>query len=652
MIDYWEIRPTAPRRSSFSAVKLLAVVVILIIVMSSGLMLLLQIGPFSSGGQVRVAVLDSGVNSSGILQGRVVAAKSFISTEYGYSTTDLSTGDSRPDGTPHGTLVAMTVAEESQNSLIVNGRILALDGTATTPGLIAAIYWAVEQNCSVINLSLGSTPTYNDPTEEAVQYAFSKGVVVVAAAGNEGDSGNAGTSISSPGVFMDCLAVAAIDDNSSPFYFSSTGPTASRYMKPDIAALGYTETSTSIYYGTSFSSPRVSAAAAELIAYCITNNRPYTPGSIMTALLKGADTLPYPAYDVGAGAVNVENSIAVIASSPDTTKLPNISYASPTQLPIDFEKLFCKDTYEFSLRLFTSSQASFDVQIDSSTPSIFDVPSPVTINQVGSVPLKVTVPASGATSYDGNITFVSDTAGSANVRVHFTVSNASARVAFDISHTTWSIDTIYGQFRELYKKLTSNAISVTELRNKSDITYTLLSGFDAVLLLDPCAWDIDETDAFNPFIFSVPFSSTEIEAYHQYFDNGGGIFVVALSNDSLDIHSLNDFLTWSNFSLKYNTIEVAGEPVLVTDVTPHTATTGVSNFDYYGAGINVPGGATTLGTYVIDPVLACLQGAGGGRMVVSGSNFQFDNYGMTSQYQSLYDATLALNIVLWLTHII
>jgi hypothetical protein len=200
--------------------------------------------------------------------------------------------------------------------------------------------------------------------------------------------------------------------------------------------------------------------------------------------------------------------------------------------------------------------------------------------------------------------------------------------------------------------MTSNSISVTELRNSSEITYSLLSQFDAVLLLDPCAWDINETDPFNPLIFSVPFSDSEIAAYHQYFNNGGGIFVAALSNDSLDVQSLNLFLSWTNFSLAYDRIGNGDQPVLVTDVTGHPATVGASSFDYLGASLNVPGDATTLGRYIFDPVLACLEGAAGGRIVISGSNFQFDNYGMTRQYSSNYDSALAFSIVRWLTHLL
>jgi hypothetical protein len=169
-----------------------------------------------------------------------------------------------------------------------------------------------------------------------------------------------------------------------------------------------------------------------------------------------------------------------------------------------------------------------------------------------------------------------------------------------------------------------------------------------VLLLDPCVWDINETDAFHPSVFSMPFSDSEIAAYHQYFDNGGGLFVAALSNESLDIQSLNHFLDWTNFSLTYDRVGFADEPVLITVLTVHAITAALVDFDYLGATISIPGGATSLARYGSDTVLACLQGSGGGRIVISGSNFHVDNYGMTGKYQSLDDHVLALKIVLWL----
>jgi len=165
-------------------------------------------------------------------------------------------------------------------------------------------------------------------------------------------------------------------------------------------------------------------------------------------------------------------------------------------------------------------------------------------------------------------------------------------------------------------------------------------------------WEVNETDPYHPSIFSLPFSDSEKAAYHDYFDNGGGIFVAALSNDSLDIKSLNEFLSWSGFSLSYTEVGAGSQPVLITDKTAHPTTEGVSDFDYLGAPLNIPVGAISLGRHGSDTVLACFQGAGGGRIVISGSNFHIDNYGMSHMYQSAYDDILALNIAVWLTQLI
>ena len=199
MDDYYWRQP--PKGDRSSGTKIIAVIIILMIVISSGLVFLIQVMPWGGGPstKVRVAVLDSGIDIDLGLQGRIVEEKSFIEPQYGYDEADPTTTDSRPEDVPHGTLVAALVAE-TPNTQIVNGKVLGWNGTATSVGLAASIYWAVEQNCSVITMSLGSSPVLGDPLDEAIEWAFAKGVVVVSSAGNEGDSGIAGNSISSPSV--------------------------------------------------------------------------------------------------------------------------------------------------------------------------------------------------------------------------------------------------------------------------------------------------------------------------------------------------------------------------------------------------------------------------------------------------------------------
>jgi hypothetical protein len=642
-----------PKKRSSSTLKILAIVIIIMVITTGGLVFLIGPTNFVTTEQVKVAVLDSGIDSDFSLIGKVVSEKSFISPIYDYNQTDSSVTDADPEDVPHGTLVAKAIVAQSRNAQIVNGKVLSSQGTATTKGLIAGIEWAVEQNCSVINLSLGSTPTYGDPLGRIVKWAFDRGVVIVAACGNEGDSGLAGTSISSPGVFPHCLAVAALDEDGEPESFSSTGPTAERYMKPDIATLGSVETSNVIYFGTSFAAPRVSGAAAELIAYCISNDILYTPGSIMTALLKGANPLPYPSYVVGAGELDLQGAIDIISENSQEGELPEISYINPRSLPIDYERFFLGDTYKFNIQILTSSYTTFAFQVSSETADAFILPSESIINQTGFVPLTIEIPVEGVSSVTGIITCTSPDYGSASLTVDFTVSEAIARVAFDISHTPWSIDTYYGQFRELYKELIANEISVSEIRQGDEVTVNHLEQFDAVFILDPCAWDYNETDINNPTIYSLKYSIGDFLVYPRYYENGGSIFVVGLSNESIDIESVNEFLNWTGFSFDFEEYSDNGDTIEINQIAAHPITVGVESFDYFGCAINqTPEGATILAQYGTKRCLACSENGNGGRFVITGSNFWVDNWGMTDNYKADDNDVLALRVALWLCHII
>jgi hypothetical protein len=488
---YWEPAKAPKKKSRSSGTKIIAAIVIMLVVMTTGLIFVINPGAQTTTVQarVRVAVLDSGIDIDIGLQGRVVAETSFVTTEYGYTIEDVSTTDAKPQNVPHGTLIAKQLATYP-NIDILNGKVMGADEPGNTLALVAAIEWAVGENASVINLSLGGTPTLGDPLKATVDWAFSQGVIVVTSAGNNGDYGNMGTTIESPALFDACVAVGALMEDGTPAYFSSIGPTDQRYIKPDITAAGYTTSSNGTrYYGTSFSSPRVAGAAAVLIGYSIDNNITYTPGSIMTALMLGADPVgDYPDYVVGAGKLNLEQSINVLQDNAEENNLPAISYAFPGNLPIDFEKIFSSDTYSFNVRIFTAGNTTFTTQIQSTTPTVFDIPTEFEINQIGRIPVTVNVPASGVNTVTGGITFTSQDFGECTLNIAFDVGTPVARIAFDISHSTWDIDTTYGQFREYYKYLEDHDISVSEIRNSTATTNSSLHEFDAVVILDPCVY--------------------------------------------------------------------------------------------------------------------------------------------------------------------
>ncbi|MHA2118113.1 MAG: hypothetical protein ACW98J_04265, partial [Candidatus Thorarchaeota archaeon] len=268
------------------------------------------------------------------------------------------------------------------------------------------------------------------------------------------------------------------------------------------------------------------------------------------------------------------------------------------------------------------------------------------------VPLDIYVPEPGLSSYQATIEFSSTDFGSTTLEVDFGVSTAAARVAFDISFTTWWMDTTYGQFRDFYKLLTQNDISVTEIRDESVTTLSYLQLFDAVVLLDPFVWDDNETDPLVYESFSMPFTPETKQAYQDYYDSGGGLFVTGLSNASLDVAKLNDFIDWSGYSLSFSLVADGTSPAEVTQVTAHAITSGVGSFDYLGAAVIEPAGATTLGRYGGNDLLSASEDAGGGRLVVTGTNYFIDNWGINGDYASTSNDRLSLRIMQWLVGIL
>src|SRR5438552_2481273 len=224
------------------------------------------------GTGIGVAVIDSGVTAVGDLYwwipsnqtygSRVVYSQSFVP-----GTTDTS------DLYGHGTHVAGIIAGAgwfstglnfthtfkgiASNANIINLRVLDQNGAGTDTSVIAAIQTAISlkstYNIRVINLSLGRQvyESYTvDPLCQAVEAAWNAGIVVLAAAGNQGRNDSAGTAgygtISAPGNDPYVIAVGVMKTANTPTRiddtiasYSSKGPTAYDYVvKPDIVAPG------------------------------------------------------------------------------------------------------------------------------------------------------------------------------------------------------------------------------------------------------------------------------------------------------------------------------------------------------------------------------------------------------------------------------
>lgn len=188
----------------------------------------------------------------------------------------------------HGTHVAGIIGAQTNNGIGIAGiakniKLMSLiacsDKGCPTSAVTRAIRYAADNGANVINLSLGSkgTTDYSSEYDDAIKYAYNKGLVIVASAGNGDVEGNSGQNLSlipqSPvcndGDQNMILGVSAVDDVDNFLPWANYGPCV------DVLAPGTNIMSAAVplydsgsYYssedGTSFSAPIVSGIAALL----------------------------------------------------------------------------------------------------------------------------------------------------------------------------------------------------------------------------------------------------------------------------------------------------------------------------------------------------------------------------------------------------
>jgi thermitase len=210
--------------------------------------------------EVKIAILDTGIDQDHEdLATKIVANSNF---------SDSPTYD---DLAGHGTHVAGIAAAITNNdskgiagiaikSVLLNGKVLNDSGIGYNSWIASGINWAVAQKAKVINLSLGGSG-YSLTVANAIYNAWNNGCIIVAAAGNNGN-----TSPFYPAYYSNCIAVAATDQSDVRASFSNYGSWV------DIAAPGVNIISTypvhpyTNYYayasGTSMASPHVAGVAA------------------------------------------------------------------------------------------------------------------------------------------------------------------------------------------------------------------------------------------------------------------------------------------------------------------------------------------------------------------------------------------------------
>jgi len=211
---------------------------------------------YTRGTGVKVAILDTGIdfNHSDLKSGVIKVQ-------------DITTDRNPLDRVGHGTHVAGIIGARGKMTGVAPDcelysiKVLNDQGSGTDEWLYQGILSAIDLKVNIINMSLGST-IYNPRVESAIKKAYDQGIILIAAAGNDGYVGNGVDTIGYPAKFDEVIAVGAIDPNGNRASFSSVG------KELDICTFGTNITSTwpnNLYVklsGTSMACPFITGVAA------------------------------------------------------------------------------------------------------------------------------------------------------------------------------------------------------------------------------------------------------------------------------------------------------------------------------------------------------------------------------------------------------
>jgi major intracellular serine protease len=260
------------------------------------------------GEGIVIALLDTGIDQEHPdLKDNIIGGRNFSQ-------------DGKPDDfsdhNGHGTHCAGIIAGVENGNGVVGVapkakllvcKVLGNDGSGSYQSIIKGIKWATAwrgpkgEKVRIISMSLGGS--YNDPRQyKAILEAVSEGILVVCAAGNEGDSDENTYEFGYPALYNETISVAACDENRQLAGFSNNN------LQVDIIGAGvkvlstYPESQYAVLSGTSMATPHISGALALVIKIGEKQfKRTLTESEIFALLTKCCCSLGYQKSSEGNG---------------------------------------------------------------------------------------------------------------------------------------------------------------------------------------------------------------------------------------------------------------------------------------------------------------------------------------------------------------
>lgn len=262
----------------------------------------------STGLEIKVAIIDTGIDKDHPdLVDNIMDGVNFVKIR-GKIIADLWDDDNG-----HGTHCAGIVAAVDNDigvigvapqAYLYGVKVLDRRGSGYVSDVILGIQWSIDNGMQVINMSLGTSSDVQS-LHDACNAAEAAGIVVIAAAGNSGDT-DPDSDVIYPAKYDSVIAVAATDDTDTRASWSSDGP------EVELAAPGVDIYSTwkggdyETKSGTSMAAPHVTGTVALMLGA----NSALTPDDIRATLHITADDLGVAGFDnyYGHGLVDAEEA--------------------------------------------------------------------------------------------------------------------------------------------------------------------------------------------------------------------------------------------------------------------------------------------------------------------------------------------------------